>query len=63
MTEPSEEGFFKILFGREPKKAPEPSFSRVVRALKTALDNTTPERPGLVWDRPRKDEDEPPKML
>lgn len=64
MTEPSEEGFFKVIFGREPKKADEPNFDRVVKALKTALDNTTPERPGLVWDKPmREEKDDAPEVI
>jgi hypothetical protein len=59
------DSLFKVLFGREPKKASEePDFNRTVRALKTALDNTTPDRPGLTWDSPKKEErDEGPEVI
>jgi hypothetical protein len=62
---PDDGGLFNAIFGREPKKqSTEPNFDRTVRALRLALDNTTPERPGVVWDSPKKqDEEEAPKAI
>jgi len=61
----NDDGLFEAVFGRKPKLASkEPDFSRTVRALKIALENTTPERAGVVWDTPKKtEEDEGPKVI
>jgi hypothetical protein len=61
----SDDGLFKLIFGREPKLGSnEPDFNRTIGALKRALDNTTIDRAGLVWDSPKKeDEDEAPQIV
>ena len=56
-------GLFKTLFGREPKKeSDEPDFSRTVSALRTALKRMTPDHPDVVSER-LETEDEGPEVL